>query len=122
MPACCNIAGLDTPHKRFFKRLIVGGSLFALGSFLMQWLTLHAIPLPLILFAMPLLLGVTGEISPLHGRLLPGTLIAAIFTLSLIGRMPIYVPRCSISAARYGTGCLTGSGSGCGKSSQCAKA
>jgi YccS/YhfK family integral membrane protein len=91
VPACCNIAGLDTPHKRFFKRLIVGGSLFALGSFLIQWLTLHAIPLPLILFAMPLLLGVTGEISPLHGRLLPGTLIAAIFTLSLIGRMPIYV-------------------------------
>ncbi|MFP3374517.1 hypothetical protein, partial [Pseudomonas sp. SIMBA_068] len=39
VPACCNIAGLDTPHKRFFKRLIVGGSLFALGSFLMQWLT-----------------------------------------------------------------------------------
>jgi len=26
-PACCNIAGLDTPHKRFFKRLLVGGSL-----------------------------------------------------------------------------------------------
>jgi uncharacterized membrane protein YccC len=25
-PACCNIAGLDTPHKRFFKRLIIGGS------------------------------------------------------------------------------------------------
>ena len=92
VPACCNIAGLDTPHKRFFKRLIVGGSLFALGSFLIQWLTQHAIPLPLILFALPLLLGVTGEISPLHGRLLPGTLIAAIFTLSLIGRMPIYVP------------------------------
>ena len=27
VPACCNIAGLDTPHKRFFKRLIVGGCL-----------------------------------------------------------------------------------------------
>ena len=27
VPACCNIAGLDTPHKRFFKRLVVGGSL-----------------------------------------------------------------------------------------------
>ena len=24
-PACCNVAGLDTPHKRFFKRLIIGG-------------------------------------------------------------------------------------------------
>ena len=22
VPACCNIAGLDTPHKRFFKRLV----------------------------------------------------------------------------------------------------
>lgn len=29
VPACCNIAGLDTPHKRFFKRLIIGGCLFA---------------------------------------------------------------------------------------------
>ena len=28
VPACCNIAGLDTPHKRFFKRLIIGGLLF----------------------------------------------------------------------------------------------
>lgn len=92
VPACCNIAGLDTPHKRFFKRLIIGGSLFAFGSLLMQWLLLKDVPLPLILFAMPLLLGVTGEISPLHARLLPGTLIAAIFTISLIGRMPIYVP------------------------------
>ncbi|EHC31476.1 hypothetical protein SeGA_4683 [Salmonella enterica subsp. enterica serovar Gaminara str. A4-567] len=27
VPACCNIAGLDTPHKRFFKRLIIGASL-----------------------------------------------------------------------------------------------
>lgn len=92
VPACCNVAGLDTPHKRFFKRLIVGGSLFALGSFLIQLLTLKGVPLPAVLFALPLLLGVTGEISPLHGRLLSGTLVAAIFTLSLIGRMPIYVP------------------------------
>lgn len=92
VPACCNVAGLDTPHKRFFKRLIVGGTLFALGSFLIQLLTLKGVPLPAVLFALPLLLGVTGEISPLHGRLLSGTLVAAIFTLSLIGRMPIYVP------------------------------
>jgi len=92
VPACCNVAGLDTPHKRFFKRLIVGGSLFALGSFLIQLLTLKGVPLPAVLFVLPLLLGVTGEISPLHGRLLSGTLVAAIFTLSLIGRMPIYVP------------------------------
>ncbi|MEB5838672.1 YccS/YhfK family putative transporter [Pantoea dispersa] len=92
VPACCNIAGLDTPHKRFFKRLIVGGALFASGSFLIQYLTAYAVPLPLILLMLPLLVGVTGEISPLHGRLLPGTLIAAIFTLSLVGRMPMWVP------------------------------
>lgn len=92
VPACCNIAGLDTPHKRFFKRLIVGGTLFATGSFLIQYLTNAAVPLPLIMLVLPLLIGVTGEISPLHGRLLPGTLIAAIFTLSLVGRMPIWVP------------------------------
>ncbi|KJV34466.1 YccS/YhfK family putative transporter [Pantoea sp. SM3] len=92
VPACCNMAGLDTPHKRFFKRLIVGGSLFASASFLIQFLTSDAIPLPLILFVLPLLIGVTGEISPLHGRLLPATLVAAIFSLSLVGRMPMWVP------------------------------
>ncbi|MGK3112592.1 YccS/YhfK family putative transporter [Candidatus Pantoea formicae] len=92
VPACCNMAGLDTPHKRFFKRLIVGGSLFATGSFLIQFLTDYQIPLPLILFVLPLLIGVTGEISPLHGRLLPATLVAAIFSLSLVGRMPLWVP------------------------------
>jgi len=92
VPACCNMAGLDTPHKRFFKRLIVGGSLFATGSFLMQILTAYQIPMPLILLALPLLIGVTGEIGPLHARLLPATLIAAIFTLSLVGRMPMWVP------------------------------
>lgn len=92
VPACCNIAGLDTPHKRFFKRLIVGGTLFATSSLLIQVLSQEGIALPLILLLMPLLLGVTGEISPLHGRLLPASLIAAIFTLSLEGRMPIWVP------------------------------
>ncbi|MDF7648433.1 hypothetical protein F3J38_24395 [Pantoea sp. Acro-805] len=92
VPACCNMAGLDTPHKRFFKRLIVGGSLFATGSFLIQFLTDYQIPLPLILFVLPLLIGVTGEISPLHGRLLPATLVAAIFSLSLVGRMPLWAP------------------------------
>ena len=63
-----------------------------IGSFLIQFLTSYAIPLPLILFVLPLLIGVTGEISPLHGRLLPATLIAAIFSLSLVGRMPVWVP------------------------------
>ncbi|WP_075182577.1 YccS/YhfK family putative transporter [Pantoea sp. 1.19] len=90
VPACCNIAGLDTPHKRFFKRLIVGGCLFAFSSLLMQWLTAEQLPLPAILFMMAMLLGVTGEIGALHARLLPASLIAAIFTLSLIGRAPVW--------------------------------
>ena len=92
VPACCNNAGLDTPHKRFFKRLIVGGSLFAFSSFLIQFAGAEGLPLPVILLVMALLLGVTGEISPLHGRLLPASLIAAIFTLSLAGRMPMWEP------------------------------
>ncbi|MCU5771840.1 YccS/YhfK family putative transporter [Erwiniaceae bacterium BAC15a-03b] len=92
VPACCNIAGLDTPHKRFFKRLIIGGGLFALSSFLIQWMTQDSIPLPAILFAMAMLLGFLGEISPLHARLLPASLIAGIFTLSLTGHMPIWQP------------------------------
>ncbi|WNN44669.1 YccS/YhfK family putative transporter [Winslowiella toletana] len=92
VPACCNVAGLDTPHKRFFKRLIIGGGLFAVSSLLIQLMTLHSIPLPVILCAMAMLLGVTGEISPLHARLLPASLIAGIFTLSLAGHMPIWQP------------------------------
>ena len=49
VPACCNIAGLDTPHKRFFKRLVIGASLFAGCSLIMQLLLAQTIPLPLIL-------------------------------------------------------------------------
>ncbi|NDJ56062.1 hypothetical protein GWD52_03430 [Enterobacteriaceae bacterium 4M9] len=92
VPACCNIAGLDTPHKRFFKRLIVGGSLFAFSSLSVQLLLREAVPLPVILLSMALLLGITAEISALHARLLPASLIAAIFTLSLAGNMPIWMP------------------------------
>ena len=92
VPACCNIAGLDTPHKRFFKRLIIGASLFCASSLAMQLLLANAIPLPVILCGITLLLGVTAEISPLHGRLLPASLIAAIFTLSLAGNMPLWAP------------------------------
>lgn len=92
VPACCNIAGLDTPHKRFFKRLIVGGSLFAGTSLAVQLLLNENIPLPLILAGLALLLGVTAEISTLHARLLPASLIAAIFTLSLAGNMPVWEP------------------------------
>ena len=92
VPACCNIAGLDTPHKRFFKRLIIGGSLFAGCSLIVQLLLADDIPLPFILTGLAMMLGVTAEISALHGRLLPASLIAAIFTLSLAGNMPIWEP------------------------------
>lgn len=92
VPACCNVAGLDTPHKRFFKRLIIGGSLFAGCSLIVQLLLQRDIPLPLILTGLALILGVTAEISSLHARLLPASLIAAIFTLSLAGNMPIWEP------------------------------
>lgn len=92
VPACCNNAGLDTPHKRFFKRLIVGGSLFAFCSFLILYAGQEGVPLPIIMLVMAILLGVTAEISPLHGRLLPASLIAAIFTLSLAGRVPLWQP------------------------------
>jgi uncharacterized membrane protein YccC len=63
VPACCNVAGLDTPHKRFFKRLIIGGSLFAGCSLIVQLLLQRDIPLPLILTGLALILGVTAEIS-----------------------------------------------------------
>ncbi|KGD79544.1 membrane protein [Tatumella morbirosei] len=92
VPACCNLSGLDTPHRHFFKRIIIGGSLFAFSSFLLQWLLQHNVPLPFIVGILPLLIGVCGEISPLHGRLLPGALIAMTFTLSLAGRMPVWGP------------------------------
>jgi YccS/YhfK family integral membrane protein len=92
VPACCNIAGLDTPHKRFFKRLIIGGSLFAGCSLAVQLLLAQALPLPLILTVLAMTLGVTAEISSLHARLLPASLIAAIFTLSLAGNMPVWEP------------------------------
>lgn len=92
VPACCNIAGLDTPHKRFFKRLVIGGCLFAGSSLAVQLLLAEDLPLPLIFTMLTLLLGVTAEISALHGRLLPASLIAAIFTLSLAGNMPVWEP------------------------------
>ena len=121
MPACCNIAGLDTPHKRFFKRLIVGGSLFAFSSVLLQQALLWHVPLPALMLGPALLLGVTGEISPLHARLLPAALVAAIFALSTAGTVPIWQAPLlyAIGTARYGL--FTGSGSNCGKSNRCAR-
>ena len=85
VPACCNIAGLDTPHKRFFKRLIIGASLFATCSLLTQLLLAKDVPLPFLLTGLTLVLGVTAELGPLHAKLLPASLLAAIFTLSLAG-------------------------------------
>jgi uncharacterized membrane protein YccC len=80
VPACCNIAGLDTLHKRFFKRVIIGGSLFAGSSLTVQLLLAQNIPLPLILTGLTLLLGVTAEISAFTDgccppRLLPPSLL-----------------------------------------------
>ncbi|HAW5484708.1 TPA: hypothetical protein NP666_004456, partial [Escherichia coli] len=60
VPACCNIAGLDTPHKRFFKRLIIGASLFATCSLLTQLLLAKDVPLPFLLTGLTLVLGVTA--------------------------------------------------------------
>ncbi|VDA81445.1 hypothetical protein BANRA_00002 [Klebsiella pneumoniae] len=77
VPACCNIAGLDTPHKRFFKRLIIGGCLFAGCS--LRCSCLPAIPLPFILSGPAFARRYRGDRS-LHARLLPASLIAAIFT------------------------------------------
>ncbi len=92
VPACCNIAGLDTPHKRFFKRLIIGASLFATCSLLTQVLLAKDVPLPFLLTGLTLVLGVTAELGPLHAKLLPASLLAAIFTLSLAGYMPVWEP------------------------------
>lgn len=92
VPACCNIAGLDTLHKRFFKRLAIGGALFAVSSILIQWLLQIPVPLPFVMLGLALVFGVTGELSPLHGRLLPASLIAAIFTLGLTGNIPVWGP------------------------------
>ena len=60
VPACCNIAGLDTPHKRFFKRLIIGASLFATCSLLTQLLLAKDVPLPFLLTGLTLVLGVAA--------------------------------------------------------------
>lgn len=91
VPACCNISGLDTPHKRFFKRLFIGGMLFAVSSTLLQLMLVNwHYPLPLIMLGLTLVIGVTGAIGPLHARLLPGALVATIFTLSMAGMVPIW--------------------------------
>ncbi|MCB5310686.1 YccS/YhfK family putative transporter [Yersinia massiliensis] len=104
IPACCNIAALDTPHQHFFRRLIIGGALFTLTSFLTQQLLLWHIPLPWIMLGLALLLGVNGAISPLHGRLLPAALIAAIFSLSMVDRAPIWQAPllCAVGTLWYG--------------------
>jgi len=93
VPACCNLAGLDTPHRHFFKRLIMGASLFAFCSLVMQLLLFYtSVPLPAILLMMALSLGICAEIGPLTARLLPASLVVAIFTLAMAGNMPIWKP------------------------------
>lgn len=93
VPACCNLAGLDTPHRHFFKRLIMGASLFAFCSLMMQLLLAYtSIPLPVILALMALSLGICAEVGPLTARLLPASLVVAIFTLAMAGNMPIWKP------------------------------
>lgn len=90
VPVCCNLAGLDTPHRRFFRRLVIGASLFALCSLVMQLLLFYtAVPLPVILFFMALSLGICAEAGALNARLLPGSLVVAIFTLALVGNISI---------------------------------
>lgn len=91
VPACCNVAGLDTPHKRFFKRLIIGGSLFAGCSLIVQLLLQRDI-----LAADP---HGSGAHPRRHRRnQLPARSAAArlayrgYFTLSLAGNMPIWEP------------------------------
>ncbi|MGQ7114518.1 FUSC family membrane protein, partial [Escherichia sp. TWPC-MK] len=69
-----NLACLDTPHKRFFKRLIIGASLFATCSLLTQLLLAKDVPLPFLLTGLTLVLGVTAELGPLHAKLLPASL------------------------------------------------
>ncbi len=114
VPACCNIAGLDTPHKRFFKRLIIGASLFATCSLLTQVLLAKDVPLPFLLTGLTLVLGVTAELGPLHAKLLPASLLAAI--LPSVWRDACRSGnRCSsMRWALCGTDCLTGFGSGSG--------
>lgn len=93
VPACCNLAGLDTPHRHFFKRLIAGASLFAFCSLVMQLLLFYTgMPLPAILIVMALSLGIFAETGPLNARLLPASLVVAIFTLAMAGNMPIWKP------------------------------
>ncbi|MGP2423861.1 YccS/YhfK family putative transporter [Yersinia sp. 2538 StPb PI] len=104
IPACCNIASLDTPHQHFFRRLLVGGALFTVNSFLTQQLLLWDIPLPAVMLSLALVLGVSGAISQLNGHLLPAALIAAIFSLSMVGRAPIWQAPllCAVGTLWYG--------------------
>lgn len=104
IPACCNIASLDTPHQHFFRRLITGGALFTLSSFITQQLLLWHIPLHWIMLGLALTFGVTGAISPLNGRMLPAALIAAIFSLSMVGKAPIWQAPllCAVGTLWYG--------------------
>ena len=102
VPVCCNLAGLDTPHRYFFRRLTIGACLFALCSLVMQLLLFYTeVPLPVILFFMALSLGICAETGPLNARLIPASLMVAIFTLALVGNISI-----GKSIALYAAGTL----------------
>ena len=124
VPACCNIAGLDTPHKRFFKRLIIGASLFATCSLLTQLLLAKDVPLPFLLTGLTLVLGVLKLPDSSWGHC----------TLNCFPHRcsPPFLPsvwrdicrsgnHCSsMRWALSGTDCLTGFGSGSGANNRCA--
>lgn len=120
VPACCNIAGLDTPHKRFFKRLIIGASLFAACSLLTQLLLAKDVPLPFLLTGLTLVLGVTAELGPLHANCFPHRCWQP-FLPSVWRDTCRSGNRCSsMRWALSGTDCLTGFGSGSGANNRCA--
>lgn len=68
----------------------------------------------LLLTGLTLVLGVTAELGPLHAKLLPASLLAAIFTLSLAGYMPVWEPLLiyALGTLWYGLFNWFGSGSG----------
>lgn len=78
------------------------------------------IPLPLILTGLALILGVTAEISALHGRLLPASLIASILPSASPAICLSGSRCCSTLWVRCGSVYSTGGGSGCGGNSRCA--
>jgi uncharacterized membrane protein YccC len=89
-PACCNIAGLDTPHKRFFNAYYWRRRCLP-DAAIVQLLLAQTIPLPLILTGLALILGVTAEISPCTRGCCPPRLSRP-FSPQPRGNMPVWEP------------------------------